>query len=240
MAASKSIRSIVLTGAGSGIGLACLTILLSQEANAHVVAVDVNGVRLVPLKEQYPDRLEVIIADIAQRSTSEKAVEKAVSSLGRLDALLLNAGVVEPVGPVATAKVDEWKRLFDVNFFSMIHTVQVALPHLRKHCGMWKYCCDLFWGLVNALVAGLAMEEPEVACLSVTPGIAESGLQKQMREELKDKLRPDMHKMLSGLHARGELLKPEQPGSTLARLAVQGVPKEISGQMLPWNDDRIV
>lgn len=57
---------------------------------------------------------------------------------------------------------------------------------------------------------------------------------------VKDNLTPDMYEWLSGMHARGELLKPDQPGGTLARLAMQGVPKEISGQTLPWNDERIV
>lgn len=38
---------------------------------------------------------------------------------------------------------------------------------------------------VNALAAGLAIEEPDVACLSVTPGIAETNIQKKMREERK-------------------------------------------------------
>lgn len=51
-----------------------------------------------------------------------------------IDALILNAGILDPVGKVADSSIplDEWKRHFDVNFFSLITAVRGALPALRK------------------------------------------------------------------------------------------------------------
>lgn len=43
--------------------------------------------------------------------------------------------VLEPIAPVADGSLEGWKRLFDVNVFSIIALVQAALPHLRKSKG---------------------------------------------------------------------------------------------------------
>lgn len=117
------LRSIV-TGAGGGIGLAIVQQLLDQtDAGTLVVGVDIVGHRLEKLQLSAPEKLEIIIGDVAQRSTSEKAVQVALDRTGRIDTLILNAGILRPVGAIATTPVEQWKSLFDVNFFSLLHTV---------------------------------------------------------------------------------------------------------------------
>jgi len=247
-------RVIIFTGSGSGIGLAGTTLLLSTEPTARVVAVDINGENLKPLRMQYPDKLEVIVGDISQRTTSEQAVEAAISKFGHLDAIVLNAAVLSPVGPIATAKVDEWKKLFDINFFSLLHSIQVALPHLRKtkgsvimtssgvslrpHPAWIAYASSK--RAMNCLCAGLTLEEPDISCLCMTPGIADTGLQKEVREKHKTDLPEHMYSWLNDMHLKGELLRPEQPGGSLAKLAMHGVPQEIAGEVVGWDDKRIV
>jgi NAD(P)-dependent dehydrogenase (short-subunit alcohol dehydrogenase family) len=85
--------------------------------------VDINGVKLEPLLQKYSDRLEVVIGDISKRETSQLAIDGAIRKFGHLNALVLNAAILTPVGSVATANIDEWRRLYDVNFFSLIPSV---------------------------------------------------------------------------------------------------------------------
>ena len=55
-----------------------------------------------------------------------------MKTYGHLDALILNAGILTPLGKVDEVSVEGWKAHFDVNFFSLITAVQAGLPYLRK------------------------------------------------------------------------------------------------------------
>jgi NADP-dependent 3-hydroxy acid dehydrogenase YdfG len=111
----------LLTGAGNGIGLAAVENMLSN--GARVVAVDLKTEKLSSLKAHHDRQLEIITGDISERRTSVLAIETAVAKFQRLDCIVLNAGVLAPIGLVAETDVLAWKKLFDVNFFALLHTV---------------------------------------------------------------------------------------------------------------------
>ena len=77
--------------------------------------------------ESKKGKLSVVKGDISDRSTSERAVAAALNLRGKLHGVILNAAILRPVGPAAETGVDEWKRLFDVNFFGLLHTVSRSL-----------------------------------------------------------------------------------------------------------------
>lgn len=62
------------------------------------------------------------------------AIRRAQSIFGKLDALVLNVGI-PAMGSVADTPVDEWRRVFEINTFSMVPMLNVALPILREHGG---------------------------------------------------------------------------------------------------------
>ena len=66
-------------------------------------------------------------------SATREAITLALETYGRIDALVLNAGVLDPMGRIDSPDIttDSWRSHFDVNFFSMIYTVQSSLPTLR-------------------------------------------------------------------------------------------------------------
>lgn len=114
----------VVTGANRGIGLSIVSQLLSQSGpSTFIIGADLQNEQLERMKSSSPDTFDFISGDISQRSTSEKIVALAKERTGRLDTLILNAGVLRPVGLVADVSVEEFKKLFDVNFFALIHTV---------------------------------------------------------------------------------------------------------------------
>jgi NAD(P)-dependent dehydrogenase (short-subunit alcohol dehydrogenase family) len=74
-------------------------------------------------------------------SVDEAALTDVISTVikthNRLDGLVLNAGVLEPLGPIAdvNASLAAWKAHFDVNFFSLIPALRGSLPALRSTQG---------------------------------------------------------------------------------------------------------
>ena len=49
-----------------------------------------------------------------------------------IDGLVLNAGILEPVGLIGDASIVSWRELFDVNFFSNVVALKAVLPSLRQ------------------------------------------------------------------------------------------------------------
>jgi NAD(P)-dependent dehydrogenase (short-subunit alcohol dehydrogenase family) len=113
----------ILTGAGGGIGLSIVTQLLALPSVSLVVGVDVVTLQLEQILDTHPGRLAIIKGDVAARATSERAVQEALLHNGKLDSIILNAATLNPIGRVAESSVDDWKRLFDINFFGLLHSV---------------------------------------------------------------------------------------------------------------------
>ncbi len=119
-----------------------------------------------------------------------------------------------------------------------------ALPHLRKTNGRIILTSSgaatgvySTWGAygsskaaLNHLAMTLAIEEPEVTTVSIRPGVVDTDMQIEVRGHYAVMDEKDATKFKS-LHEDGKLLRPEQPGNVMARLAVQGE-KELSGKFL--------
>lgn len=65
-----------------------------------------------------------VSGNLADEDVQKSAVKLAVDKFNRLDGLILNAAVLEPVTRLAEAKVSDWKDLYNVNFFSIVSTVR--------------------------------------------------------------------------------------------------------------------
>ena len=83
---------------------------------------------------------------------------------------------------------------------------------------------------LNHLAGTLATEEPDITVVSVRPGVVDTDMQVEVRGNHAVMDGKDAEKFKS-LHEEGKLLKPEQPGNVMARLAV-GAEKELSGKFL--------
>lgn len=71
------------------------------------------------------DLVEVLAGDAADPALAGKAVALANERWGRLDALVVNHGVLDPVKKVGDCTVEEWKKAFDINVFSAVGLVSL-------------------------------------------------------------------------------------------------------------------
>ncbi|HEY7173816.1 MAG TPA: SDR family oxidoreductase [Micromonosporaceae bacterium] len=114
--------SAIVTGGGSGIGLATVRLLTSR--GARVAALDLDPAHAAPYAE-------VLRADVTDDESVRAAVADAVERLGGLDILVNNAGI-GATGTVADNSDEDWHRVFDVNVVGIARVTRAALPYLRQ------------------------------------------------------------------------------------------------------------
>ena len=74
----------------------------------------------------------------------------------------------------------------------------------------------------------MALEEPMITSLSIRPGVVDTEMQREIREEHAETMGHELHKVFVGYHETGKLLKPDQPGAVIANLVLRGT-KQLSG-----------
>lgn len=250
---------VLVTGASRGIGLAVVKILLN-ELNSRVIALSrTSNDALLALAADHPSSLAVVLGDITDPITSKEAVKTASEQFGQLDGIILNAGVLSPAGPVASATVesppgsesDSWKSLFDVNFFSLIYTIQESLPKLRSSSAGGKIIMVSSgaaqksyygWGAysaskaaMNSLARTLATEEKDITTVALRPGAVDTDMQATVRSS-GDKMHPTDLKSFTDMHGNGKLVNPDDVGYVIASLSLSA-PKALSGQFVSWDSE---
>lgn len=107
-----------------GIGLAIAEFLLEKSNNVVVVARSQDA--LEKLREKHPQHVKVLAGDLGDLSLPRQAVNLAAKEFGRLDGLIVNHGIIDPIAKIRDCDAEEWKRTFDVNFLSAVAFVS---PH---------------------------------------------------------------------------------------------------------------
>ena len=116
-----------ITGAASGIGLACARALLDE--GAKVVLIDRAMERLEPLcKELGPNALALTI-DLLQPQENSAMLQKILALAGGLDIFHANAGAYVG-GDVVEGNPDDWDRMLNLNINAAFRSVHAVLPHL--------------------------------------------------------------------------------------------------------------
>jgi NADP-dependent 3-hydroxy acid dehydrogenase YdfG len=116
-------KTIIITGASRGIGLAIARYLLATKSHQLVLAAR-SPAPLKDLQKEDPESIEVVTVDMAEPGSGKVVVDKALERFGKVDSLIINHGVLDPVRKLADATTQDWKTGFDINFFAAIDLVR--------------------------------------------------------------------------------------------------------------------
>lgn len=128
-------KGCVVTGAASGIGFAVSEALL--QSGAAVFMADVNEKGLASAAEKlaaYGGRAHTMTVDASKEDQVKRLIESADAQHGRLDFVFNNAGVGWG-GAFEDATMETWRRLLDINLWSVIYGVHHAVPIMKRQGG---------------------------------------------------------------------------------------------------------
>ena len=246
-------KTIVVTGASRGLGAAVARMVGEMGHNVVLSARSQGDLEAVAAEiDPTGQRILVAPGDVSRVEDCRQLVKASVSRFGRLDGVVNNAGVLEPVLPLAEADPDAWRTNIEVNVLGPAYLTHFAIPHLRERRGRvinvssgaavkamegWSAYCTSKAAL-NHFNRLLAVEEPAIVAIALRPGVVDTEMQATIREEGDEGMPAESYQRFVTYHEQGELLPPEKPGRALALLALYA-PHEWSGEFLEWDEERV-
>jgi NAD(P)-dependent dehydrogenase (short-subunit alcohol dehydrogenase family) len=129
-------KSVVITGAASGIGRA--TAIRFAAEGAKLVLGDRNEERLTDVVKTIGASGATVtsaLGDISRKETAESLVDLAIARHGRIDALVNNAGIMDHFQGVGELSDEMWRAVFATNVDGPMFTSRRAIPHMVKQGG---------------------------------------------------------------------------------------------------------
>ncbi len=245
---------VIVTGASRGIGAATVRWLGRAGAAVTLVARSAEVLRDVAGRvEEEGGQALVVPGDVSQVETCRHVVDKTVETFGRLDALINNAAVLEPIARVAEADVAAWRYAVEVNLLGPFYLTRFALPALRAARGRvvnvstgaahhpiaaWSAYCASKAGL-HLFTQVLALEEPDIVAVSVHPGVVDTEMQALIRRRGEGQMSPEQVARFRQLKAQGQLVSPQVSGRSIAWLALHA-PASLSGTFVSFDDAHVI
>lgn len=233
-------RTILVTGAGRGIGAALAGLLAAK--GAQVFAGVYGGPD--PACAAHLERCTVAELDVTDPASVETMIARIAAQGGRLDALVNNAGAITPIGHVDSLETDALRAAHEVNTLGLHRMTCAALPLLRAAGGVvvnagtgaattpmegWTaYCTSKAAARMMTLMFATELAGSGVQFFFVGIPPTDTGMQAEIRS--------------AGLNpisriAQGDLVRPDVPASVMAWLCGPEA-RSLDEVLLDVRDDR--
>jgi len=126
-------KAVMITGASRGIGAAAARAF--AEAGARVALLARGEEAIAQLAGEIGEAAIAIPCDVSRYWEVEAAVATCLKTFGRLDVLVNNAGVLEPIARMEDSDPEEWGKVIDVNLKGVYHGMRAALPVMKQAGG---------------------------------------------------------------------------------------------------------
>ncbi len=128
---SSSIRTAVVTGAGSGIGKVVAHALLADGWQVALAGRRQASLQAAADASGVASRTLVVPTDVADPAAVQNLFDTVVRSWGRVDLLFNNAGVFAPGVPLEDLPIEHWRQVVDVNLSGMFYCIQAAFRVMK-------------------------------------------------------------------------------------------------------------
>lgn len=120
---------VVITGASRGIGAAAARVF--ADAGAQVALLARSAETVAELAADLPGGAMALACDMADWAQVQAALQAVQARWGRIDLLVNNAGVIDPIARLAEADPASWARAIDINLTGVFHGMRAALPLMQ-------------------------------------------------------------------------------------------------------------
>jgi NAD(P)-dependent dehydrogenase (short-subunit alcohol dehydrogenase family) len=247
-------KTILITGAGSGIGAAAAH-SLAEEGNNRLILVGRNEDKLneVLVKLPHSENHAVLAADVRNASAFREGLKNILGD-GSLDCVFANAGIG---GENAYGVEDRWDEIVSVNLTGTYITIMECLPYLRKSSATFKHILltssilarfgvpnhsayiaskTAILGLTRAWAVEWAREQ--ILVNAITPGWVETQMSKdsiQRHADRSESTYESAYQEQMNYVPTGRMSQPEELGNFVAFL-FSGKQNSITGQALDINN----
>jgi NAD(P)-dependent dehydrogenase (short-subunit alcohol dehydrogenase family) len=129
-------RIAIVSGIGPGMGRDVSLALAREGADVVLAARTPATLEAVAAEVRALGRRPLLVpTDIARPEDCRRLAEAAHAEFGRIDVLVNNAFRGGPYDPVETARMDDWRRIFDVNVFGSVQLSQAVIPYMKAQGG---------------------------------------------------------------------------------------------------------
>lgn len=182
-------KTIFITGATSGFGLACAELLIKN--NARVIATGRRGDRLSQLKKTLGEKLHTVTLDIRDREAVKTAIENLPEEFSKVDILVNNAGLALGLANFDQQSEDDLKQMVETNIMGVLHCTYSLLPgmierdsghiiNLSSVAGTYPYPGGNVYGATKAFVTQFSLNlradvlGKNIRVTNIEPGMAET------------------------------------------------------------------
>jgi NAD(P)-dependent dehydrogenase (short-subunit alcohol dehydrogenase family) len=214
-------KSVIITGAGSGIGRAAS--LLFTKEGAQLIAVDRSESvkETAKLVSDAGGTVEAVMADAGSEADVKAFIDKAVSKYGKLDAIWANAGVSGGLVPLADQTVEHWQEVLRINLIGPFLAIKHSIPHMTKQGSGSIICTASVAGLKSGAsghpygaskagvislvqITAYSLSGTGVRINAICPGLIETGMTKPVFDRAKERGTSDKIGQLNPLKRAGQ------------------------------------